>query len=145
NWLNKIGVIIMVLGVAFFLAYQLTNLGPTGKVTVGFLVAAVMLGGGIWWERSERYRIIARGLIGGGWALLYFVAYAMYYVDAAKVLTSQPADLLLMCIVAGAMVGHTLRYNSQLVSGLAFLLAFATVSIHHNSALSLWASAILAL
>jgi uncharacterized membrane protein len=44
NWLNKLGIIILVLGVAFFLAYQLKTLGPAGKVMVGFATAAVMLG-----------------------------------------------------------------------------------------------------
>src|SRR5262245_56119999 len=28
NWLNKLGIVILVLGIASFLAYQLTNLGP---------------------------------------------------------------------------------------------------------------------
>lgn len=32
NWLNKLGIVILVLGVAFFLAYQLKTLGPVGKV-----------------------------------------------------------------------------------------------------------------
>jgi hypothetical protein len=32
NWLNKLGIFILVLGVAFFLAYQLKILGPAGKV-----------------------------------------------------------------------------------------------------------------
>lgn len=136
--------IILVLGVGFFLAYQLTNLGPAGKVSVGLLVAAVMLGGGIRLERNERYRIPARALIGGGWALLYFVAFAMYYVPAAKVLQSQAVDLLLMMAVATAMVWHTLRYDSQVVTGLAFLLGFTTITIHHSAVLSLAAGAILA-
>lgn len=39
NWLNKLGVIILVLGVAFFLAYQLQTLGPAGKVLVGYVVS----------------------------------------------------------------------------------------------------------
>jgi uncharacterized membrane protein len=35
NWLNKVGVALLVLGVAFFLALQLKTLGPPGKVLVG--------------------------------------------------------------------------------------------------------------
>jgi uncharacterized membrane protein len=38
NWLNKLGIVILVLGVAFFLAYQLKTLGPAGKVLVGYVV-----------------------------------------------------------------------------------------------------------
>jgi len=80
NWLNKLGIAILVLGVAFFLAYQLKNLGPAGKVLVGAIISAAMLGTGLWFERSDRYRILARAAIGGGWAL----AAAMDFVVAAE-------------------------------------------------------------
>ncbi len=144
NWLNKLGIVILVLGVAFFLAYQLKALGPAGKVLVGFVTAAVMLGAGIWFDRLERYRILARAGIGGGWALAFFTTYAMYHVPAAQVLSSQATDLVLMLAVAAAMVVHTLRYRSQVVTGLAFLLAFLTVAISHSNVYSLAAGAVLA-
>ena len=144
NWLNKLGIVILVLGVAFFLAYQLKTLGPAGKVLVGFVTAGVMLAAGIWFDRGERYRILARAGIGGGWALLFFTTYAMYHVPAAQVLSSQALDLVLMLAVAVTMVLHTLRYRSQVVTGLAFLLAFLTVTISHSNVYSLSAGAVLA-
>ncbi len=144
NWLNKLGIVILVLGVAFFLAYQLKALGPAGKVLVGFVTAAVILGAGVWFDRGERYRILARAGIGGGWALSFFTTYAMYHVPAAQVLSSQTVDLALMLAVAAAMVFHTLRYRSQVVTGLAFLLAFLTVSISNSNVYSLSAGAVLA-
>lgn len=144
NWLNKLGVGILVLGIAFFLAYQIKNLGPAGKVFVGYAVSAAILGGGVWLQRRERYKVLARAGIGGGWALLFFTAYAMYHVPAAHVLESQALDLILMLLVAGGMVWHTLRYNSQVVTGLAFLLAFLTVTISHSNVYSLTAGAVLA-
>ena len=144
NWLNKLGIAILVLGVAFFLAYQLKTLGPAGKVLVGYVVSAAMLGVGVWFERHDRYRILARAGIGGGWALLFFTTYAMYHVPAAHVLPSQGVDLMLMLAVATAMVWHTLRYRSQVVTGLAFLLAFLTVTISHVSVYSLSAGGVLA-
>ena len=77
------------LGIASFLAYQLKTLGPAGKVLVGYVTSAIMLGIGVWFERLDRYRILARAGIGGGWALLFFTTYAMYHVPAAHVLPSQ--------------------------------------------------------
>ena len=144
DWLNKLGIVLLVLGIAFFLAYQLRTMGPEGKVLVGFVTAAVMLGAGMWGERKDRYRILARAGIGGGWALLFFTTYAMYHVPAAHVLDSQPLDLVLMLVVAATMVLHTLRYRSQVVTGLAFLLAFLTVTISHSNVYSLSAGVVLA-
>jgi uncharacterized membrane protein len=144
NWLNKLGIVILVLGVAFFLAYQLKTLGPAGKVLVGYVVAGVLLGAGVWFERHDRYRVLARAGIGGGWALLFFTTYAMYHVPATRVLSSQLVDLLFMLAVAALMVWHTLRYRSQVVTGLAFLLAFLTVAVSHSNVYSLSAGAVLA-
>ena len=144
SWLNKLGVSILVLGIASFLGYHFTALGALGKVLAGSLVALAMVAGGAALERSERYRLAARGLIGGGWGLLYFVAYATYFVPAAHLIDSQPVALTLMLAVAAAMVVHTLRYEAQAVTTIAFLLAFATVTLHHDSVYSLAAGAVLA-
>src|SRR5712672_2683130 len=70
DWLNKLGIVILVLGVAFFLAYELKTLGPVGKVLVGYAVSAVLLGAGVWIERHHLYRTLAHAGVGGGWALL---------------------------------------------------------------------------
>ena len=144
NWLNKLGIVILVFGMAFFLAYQLKNLGPAGKVVVGFAVSLTMLIGGLVLERRNSYRILGRAGIGGGWALTFFTTYAMYHVAATKVLQSQALDLVLLMIVALGMVWHSLRYRSQAVTGLAFLLAFSTINISDVNMFSLAASALLA-
>src|SRR5437868_3901287 len=122
NWLNKLGIAILVLGVAFFLAYQLKNLGPAGKVLVGAIISAAMLGTGLWFERSDRYRILGRAAVGGGWVLLFSVTSAAYHGRAAHLLASHGIDLVLLLLVGAAVVWNPLRYRSQVVTGLAFLL-----------------------
>ena len=144
DWLNKLGMIILVIGVAFFLAYEMRELGPAGKVFVGFAVGGAFLGAGFFFERRERWRILARAGMGGGWALLYFTTYAMNHIEAARVLPSEPLDFFFLIIVAAAMVLHTLRYDSRVTTGLAFLLAFSTINISRAGPTSLIASAILA-
>lgn len=150
NWLNKLGVAILVIGLAFFLAYKLQTMGPAGKVLSGYAVSLALLLGGVWLERKATYRIFARAGIGGGWALLYFTTFAMHHITAARILNSLVADLVLMLLVAAGMVIHSLRYRSQAVTGLAFLLGYATLLASHLQAaggtvvFSLSASAILA-
>ena len=145
NWLNKLGIIILVLGVALFGIYELGQLGPAGKVALSYAASAVLLGAGIFFENRERYRVLGHTLIGGGWAVLFFTTYGLNHIDAMRVLSSEVADLVLMLAVAIAMVVHTLRYRSQLVTGLAFLLAYTTVTLSHDNVYSLAAGVILAL
>lgn len=144
HWLNKIGITALVIGIALFLAYKLPSLSNPAKVGLGYTVSLSLLGTGVVLERKDRYRLFARALIGGGWALTFFTTYAMYFVNYTKIIQAQWIDLSLLFIVAALMVTHTLRYDSQVVTGLAFLLAFTTVAISQNTVYSLSAGAILA-
>lgn len=146
NWLVFIGIALLVFGIAFGLSVFWEKLGPFGKVSIGLLSGTALLGAGLWMEKKdERYKLFARAGIGGGWAVLFFTTYAMHHVEATRIIASQAVDLALLLVVAGAMVAHTLRYNSQVVTGVAFLLAFSTVTISRDNVYSLGASAILAL
>lgn len=145
NWLNKLGIIALVLGISLFLAYKFPSLSNPAKIALGYLVSFVILGTGVYLERRDRYRVFARALIGGGWALTFFVTFAMHFVTYTRIIDTQWVDLVLLFFVAAVMVVHTLRYESQVVTGLAFLLAFTTVAISQNTIYSLSAGAILAL
>jgi hypothetical protein len=144
NLFAKIGIVLLVLGFALFGRVAFISMSPAERDALICAAACAMLGGGIWLERKERYRLVGRTGIGGGWALLFFTAYGMYHVNAMAVIASNPLDCTLMLAVAVAMVAHTLRYRSQLVTGLAFLLAFSTVALSQDSVYALVAGVILA-
>jgi Predicted membrane protein (DUF2339) len=145
NWLNKLGIIILVVGVALFGIYELNALGPGGKAAISFAASLLLLIAGILLEKQETYRLLGRTFIGGGWALLFFSTYGIYHVGAMRILNSLPLDSILMLLVAVAMAVHTLRYRSQFVTGLAFLLGYTTVALSHDTVYSLSAGVILAI
>jgi hypothetical protein len=128
SWLNKLGVLVLVIGIGLFLGYSFTQVGPGGRAAIGLGVSMAMLGGGFLIEKRPRYKIFARGLLGGGWAALYFTTYAMQAVDAAKVIDNPWLGGVLLLAVAAGMIVHSLRYESQTVTGLAYFVAFATLS-----------------
>jgi hypothetical protein len=153
NWLNRVGVVLVVLGIASFGIWEFNQRGAFFKVALCYAVSLAFLGGGILLEKRERYRVFSYAFIGGGWALLFFTTYALNHVPAMRVmrmsaettLLSETADLVLMLVVALAMVVHTLRYRSQVVTGIAFLLAFATVALSNDDVYSLSSGVILAI
>ena len=148
NWLYKLGIIILVVGVALFGIHELGALGPLGKAAISYFTAIFLLVGGIALEKRERYRLIGRGGIGGGWALLFFSTYGIYHVEPMRVFPlgsgALVLDSFLMLLVAVAMGLHTLRYRSQFVTGLAFLLGYFTVALSQNDVYSLTAGVFLA-
>jgi hypothetical protein len=145
SWLNKIGVFVFVIGLALLVGYSFARIGPLGRVAIGYALSAALLGAGVWLERKQGFRNYAFALIAGGWAGVYFTTFAMHDVPAARVIES---DLLaggLLFAVAGGMIGHSLRYRSQVVTALAFIVAYATLALSPVSGFSLAASVPLAL
>jgi hypothetical protein len=136
NWLNKLGVFVLVIGMALALGYSFAHMGPAGRVSIGLALSLAMLGTGAAVERREHYRTFARGLLGGGWAGLYFTVYAMQALDAARVIYNPWAGAILLLAVAVGMIVHALRYRSQTVAGLAYFIAFVTLAITEVTPLS---------
>jgi hypothetical protein len=136
NWLNKLGILVLVIAIALFLGYSFTQLGHGGRAAIGLAVSIALLAGGVTMERRPRYVIFARGLLAGGWAGLYFTTYAMQAVEAAKVIYNPVLGAFLLLAVAAGMVLHSLRYRVQALTGLAYLVAFATLAITPVTALS---------
>jgi len=144
NWLNKIGTAAFVIGVALLLNYSMHYLGPQGKIALGYALSIVFLLAGILGERKERYRIASRAVLGGGWALAYFTTYALRNIAAVRLVTNPVVGFGLLFAVAVAMVAHSLRYHSEVTTGFAYVLAFASVAVSNIPIGALIASALLA-
>jgi hypothetical protein len=144
SWFAVLGVIMTVIGLALLGKLALQNLGPAGKSLILYIVSFALLGSGIFLEKRDRYQTLGRVAIGGGWALLFFSAFGIHYVPAMRILDSGILDSILMLVVAVAMGAHTLRYKSQFVTGLAFLLGYTTVALSQDTVYSLTAGVMLA-
>jgi uncharacterized membrane protein len=129
NLLNKAGALILVIGIALFLGYSFTNMGPQGRTAIGVLTSVTILGTGLWIETKEQFRVFARGLIAAGWASLYFTSYAMHAIESARVIDNPVLGLECMVAVAAGMVIHSLRYKVQSLTALAFACIYASLAL----------------
>jgi hypothetical protein len=121
--------LVLLIGLALLLGYSLVSLGPAGKIATAAASSLLLLAAGVYAEGREEYRTMGRALLGGGWAGLYLTAYAAHGIEAARVIDNPGAGLLLLLGVAAGMVGHSLRYRSQTVTGMAFLAAYAAIAV----------------
>ena len=131
--LNKAGAVVLVIGIALFLAYSWTHMTAAGRAFLSFGLSLVLLGAGIWIERRARYRTFARGLIGAGWAGLYATTYAIWAVPAAQILPDPFAGSLALLVVAGGIIAHSMFYQSQSATGVAYASAFAALAATPSS------------
>ncbi len=128
-WLNRIGIALVVLGTAFLILLSLQSLGALAKIAIGYALSLGLILSGSWLTRRATLAWYAKGLLGGGWAITYFTTYAMYHVPQVRLLESALVDLVLLLAVTAGAVTHALRFRSQVITVLAFLLGFITTSI----------------
>ncbi len=124
QWLLRLGILILVIGVGFFLKYSFDHnlIKPVARVAMaagaglGLLTAGTRLLGG-------RYHVFGQGLMGGGLATLYFSVYA-----AARFyqLIDPITAFALMGLITVLAGGISVRFNTMLVAVLGILGGYGT-------------------
>ncbi len=127
EWLNRVGVVLVVVGIALFVGYSIAHLGAVGRVMLGLAGSGIMLAVGMLAEPRAGLRRFGLGLIAGGWGGLYVTTFAAHGVPAARVIDDSRLALFLLVAVAGGMIGHSLRYSTAIVTGLAYVAAFMAI------------------
>jgi uncharacterized membrane protein len=124
TWLLRVGVVILVMGIGFFLRYSIDKgwIAPTGRVALAILVGVGLLVAGIR-LLGTLYQLLGHGLIGGGIATLYFSVFAAvnfyHLIDAYSAF----ALMALITAAAGAMA---VRFDSLLIAVLGIIGGYGT-------------------
>lgn len=124
QWLLRLGILILVVGIGFFLKYSFDHnlIHPMARVAMaavaglGLLTAGVRLLGG-------RYHVFGQGLMGGGLATLYFSVFAAMNFYHLIDQTTAFAVMGLITVLAGFI---SVRFNSMLVAVLGILGGYGT-------------------
>jgi hypothetical protein len=124
QWLLRIGIVVFVVGIGFFLDYSIERglLGPTARVLLAAVVGLSMLVAGTK-LLGRRYHVLGQGLLGGGLAALYFAVYGAF--NRFNLIEDLPAFALmtLITVLAG---GIAVRFNSMLVAVLGIIGGYGT-------------------
>jgi uncharacterized membrane protein len=119
KWLLGTGVLILIIGIGFFLKYAFDQewIGPAVRISIGFVGGVLLLlGASICHRRKLRGLDIGIGAVGLG--TLYLTSYAACQVDHLL-----PATLALLLILLTTAIGASLAalWDSQAVAILTFL------------------------
>ncbi len=122
--LNRVGVITLVLGVAFFFKWAVDNnwIGPAGRVILGVIASLALLGvADLLWRKGQQ--VFAQGITGTGIAVLYlslYSAFGFYH------LIGQALAFALLFAATCIAVALSLRYNSPAITSLGFFGGYLT-------------------
>lgn len=112
NWINKLGILLIILGVGAAFKYSYSN-WFTGnmKGVAFFLLGALMLGGGEWLYRKQK-QTFALGILGGGISVLYgSIFYSYFLLEIIGMYTG----IGLSVLVTVTAVLLSLRYESRTI------------------------------
>ena len=124
NWLNKIGIAAIILGMAYFLRYSIENrwIGEMGRIILGTLTGLGLLLGGEALQRKQ-YRGYGITIASGGVAILYFSIFAAF--NFYNLIAQLPA-LFLMVLITTSAVLTALRYDARVMAWIGILGGFLT-------------------
>jgi uncharacterized membrane protein len=117
--LNRVGIAALLFGTAFFIKYAFNNawIGPQGRVLIGLVCGAALIGYGQWLLRRG-YTYFSEGIAGLGAGVIYlsiFAAWSFYE------LASQPVAFAGMVVNTALIVALALRRDSQRLATLGLI------------------------
>lgn len=129
NLINKIGIAILVLAIGYFVKFAIDSnwIGPVGRVGIGVLCGAILIG--IAHRMRNSYTAFSSVLVGGGLAVLYFTITLAYHQFH---LFNQVTSFIVLIVITCFAVILSILYDKQelaiiaLVGGLVSPLMVST-------------------
>ena len=123
-WLNRIGIVAMLIGVSYFLKYAFDNnwVGPAGRIAIGLLVGIGLV---LWSERfrTRGYAAFSYSLKAVGIGTLYLSlwgAFQIYHLIPAA------AAFVAMATVTAATIALALSEDAELLASFALVGGFSS-------------------
>lgn len=123
NWLSKIGIVTLVLGVAFFVKYAIDQnwINEIGRVGIGLLTGALIIG--VAHQLKAKYHVFSSILAGGGISVFYITVTLAFREYA---LFDQPLAFVLLIITTIFSVALSLLYDRKELAVFSLLGGFAS-------------------
>lgn len=126
TWLVRGGIMVLLFGIGFFVKYSIDHgwLSPALRIIASLLLGVAMVGGGLLLlHKIPRYRALALGILGGGFATLYLATYGGYRLY--QLIAVMPTFGFLILITAASMI-VALRINALLPAMIGCISGYAT-------------------
>ncbi|QQS59351.1 DUF2339 domain-containing protein [Candidatus Peregrinibacteria bacterium] len=127
NVLAKVGGILLFLGVLFLLQLVYAQLGPVGKLLIGFLIGFILYAIGVFLDRKKLTKE-SRVLLGTGIVITYLVIFSGRYLIgdrfADAVILSEGVTFFLLLLNTVFSVVTALVYRSNILLFFSFVFAY---------------------
>lgn len=126
-WLARVGIVALIVGTAFFMAYPFTFLPAVPHRLLGFLAVAGLFAVSRLWRVTYPY--LSRILFGGGLVLLYYAVLRLHFFDEQPLIASRSIALLALLLVNVLLFFAAARRSSELLTAIAIFLGYTTALV----------------
>lgn len=122
NLINKIGIIITIIGVSIGSKYSIEHdlINPLTRIVLGYLTGLGLMAFGI--KLKKKYKNYSAVLVSGAMTIMYFITYAAYsFYD----LIPQEMTFLLMLVFTAFTLVTSIHYNKQIIAHIGLVGAYA--------------------
>ncbi|MFS4467638.1 DUF2339 domain-containing protein [Maribacter sp. 2210JD10-5] len=129
NLINKIGILITIIGVVIGAKYSIENnlISPLTRIVLGYVVGLGLIGFGI--KLKAKYENYSAVLVSGALAIMYFITYAGY---SFYELFPQTMAFVIMLFFTVFGVVAALHYNKQIIAHIGLVGAYAVPFLLSN-------------
>ena len=122
SWINKIGILIVVIGVAIGAKYSIENelISPLTRIILGYLVGIGLLGFGI--KLKPKFEGYSAVLVSGAISIFYFITYFAYSFYS---LIPQVLAFVMMLIFTAFTVFTAIKYKRVVIAHIGLIGAYA--------------------
>jgi uncharacterized membrane protein len=122
NLINKIGIVVTIIGVAIGAKYAIDHqlVSPVMRIVLGYLVGVTLLLFAL--RLKKKYGNFSSVLLSGSMAIMYFITYAAY---SFYNLYPQLLTFILMILFTVFTVSSALRYNREIIAIIGLVGAYA--------------------
>jgi hypothetical protein len=123
-WLARVGIVALLFGTAFFIAYPISFLPPLVHSLIGYLAVAGLFAASHFWRTTYPY--LSRILFGGGLILLYYATLRLHFFTDHPIIANKAVALITLSIVVGVHFYFAAQRKSELLAGIAIFLGYVT-------------------
>jgi hypothetical protein len=129
-WFAKVGIVVLVIGLAFLLTLPYENSPSAFPIILGYCLSFGLIILSEYWLKN--YSHINGFILGGGFVLAFFTTLRLYYFSSKPLLTNPSLEIIFLVIASGITSVYSIKKGSIYLSAVSITFGYLTAMVSDN-------------
>ncbi|MGD8306513.1 MAG: hypothetical protein PVF17_07650 [Ignavibacteria bacterium] len=130
SWLPKVGILVFIIGMVFFLTLPLGDLSPSTPILAGYVLSAVFFFSSKFFKKGIEH--ISNYIIGGGASIAYLTTLRLHFFGSQQLINSRAIEIILLLILSAGIIYIFAKRNSIYLTALGIFFGFVTAIVNED-------------